>query len=144
MKYTSGIISTDYNLTQKELERLSQVSKYTISNVYDTLSSKAKKEVTKWSHMVEQTRIRGQVANVLDQLVKSSSLKENLDLKNKRKDFLQLNLTSIKSQFIKSTLKESINLKIKKSGLILIKGASGQAIQNMNNLFGYPEKYGLK
>ena len=26
----------------------------------------------------------------------------------------------------------------------LIKGASGQAVQNMNNLFGYPEKYGLK
>ena len=26
----------------------------------------------------------------------------------------------------------------------LIKGASGQAVQNMNNLFGFPEKYGLK
>ena len=26
----------------------------------------------------------------------------------------------------------------------LIKGASGQAIQNMNNLFSFPEKYGLK
>ena len=26
----------------------------------------------------------------------------------------------------------------------LCKGASGQAVQNMNNLFGYPEKYGLK
>ena len=26
----------------------------------------------------------------------------------------------------------------------LVKGASGQAIQNMNILFGFPEEYGLK
>ncbi|MFZ1289916.1 MAG: N-acetyl-gamma-glutamyl-phosphate reductase [Melioribacteraceae bacterium] len=87
----------------------------------------------------------------LNSKIQQSEIDEIFSNQYQQKEFIRLRNTPPELKWVIGTNYCDINVKVAKSKIIitaaidnLIKGASGQAVQNMNKIFGWNESLGIK